>query len=136
MSLTGKQKRFLRALAHPLSAIVQVGKEGVTEAVVAATDAALKQHELIKVKLGSETPEDRHDAADALSNQTGSELAQVVGRTIILYRKHAKKPLIVLPTETTEGRVITPEPKKPTNSKGKRPSKTTNRARTNPRMRG
>jgi RNA-binding protein len=95
--LTGKQRRFLRGLGHNLSPVVQLGKDGLDDGVVRAVDAALTQHELIKVKLGSETPEDRHDVASELSERTESAVAQVLGRTILLYRKHPKEPRIVLP---------------------------------------
>lgn len=99
MTLTGKQRRHLRALGHSLEPVVQLGKGGVDEGVVAAVDAALTQHELVKLKLSSETPEDRHEAAETIAAQTGSGVAQVLGRTILLYRKHPKKPKIVLPKE-------------------------------------
>jgi RNA-binding protein len=97
MDLTGKQKRYLRGLGHSLSALVQLGKGGIDEGVVGALDAALEQHELVKVKLGGEAPEDRHEAADFLAEHTKSAVAQVLGRTILLYRRRAKDPKIALP---------------------------------------
>jgi RNA-binding protein len=86
MALNGKQRRKLRALGHHLEPVVQVGQQGVTGGVIAATDQALKDHELIKVKVG-EGPEDRHEAAERLAEATGSEVAQVLGRTVLLFRK-------------------------------------------------
>jgi RNA-binding protein len=88
--------RKLRALGHALDPVVAIGKEGVTEGLVRATDAALPTHELIKVKMQREAG-DRHDAAIALAARTGSVLAQVLGRTALLYRRHPKKAKIVLP---------------------------------------
>jgi RNA-binding protein len=90
MSLTGKQRRALRALGHHLSAVVQVGHQGVTDGVIAALDDALYTHELIKVKLG-EGVDDRHDIAKELSERTQSELAQVLGRTVLLFKKREEK---------------------------------------------
>jgi RNA-binding protein len=97
MSLTGKQRRHLRALAHSLRPIVQVGKEGVTEALIAAVDRALADHELIKVKLGENADVERHDAADALAAATHAEVAQVLGHTLVLYRADPERPTIQLP---------------------------------------
>ncbi len=86
MALTGKQRRKLRAHGHHLNPVVMVGQQGVTEGVVAAVVQALEDHELIKVKVG-EGPEDRHDAAERLATETGSEVAQVLGNTILLFKK-------------------------------------------------
>src|SRR5690242_20286920 len=97
MALTGKQRRHLRALAHKLSPIVQVGKDGLDEGLVAAVDRALADHELIKVKLGEAAGLDRHDAALDLAAKTGSEVAQVLGNTVILYRADPDEPRIALP---------------------------------------
>jgi RNA-binding protein len=74
-----------------------VGKEGVTEGLVAATRTALLTHELIKVKVQAEAPLDRKEAASQLAQRTESALAQVLGRTFLLYKRHPKKPKIVLP---------------------------------------
>lgn len=95
--LTGKQRRHLRALAHPLKPLVQVGKAGIDEGLVAAVDQALADHELIKVKVGESANLDRHEAADAIAAQTHSEIAQVLGNTIILYRPDPEDPQIKLP---------------------------------------
>ncbi len=97
MSLDGKQRRALRALGHHLQVIVMIGKEGITPAVIQATDQALEDHELIKIKLGESSPIDRHEAAQELASATQSQIAQVLGRTILLYRRHPEKPKIALP---------------------------------------
>ena len=95
MPLTGKQKRKLRALGHHLAAVVQVGQHGVTPAIVAAVEQALFDHELIKIKIG-EGPADRHEAAAKLAEETGAEVAQVLGKTLLLYKGREEKPVIVL----------------------------------------
>ena len=86
MPLNGKQRRALRALGHHLEPVVLVGQHGVTDAVVAAVDQALHDHELIKVKI-HEGPEDRKEAAQRLAEATGSELAQLLGRVALLFKK-------------------------------------------------
>lgn len=95
--LTGKAIRHLRGLGHHLDPIVQIGKDGITEALVAATREALAAHELVKVRVGTEAPIDRKEAGVELAAATGAELAQTLGRTLLLYLRHPRKPKIVLP---------------------------------------
>jgi RNA-binding protein len=95
--LTGKQRRHLRALGHELKALVQIGKGGIDEGLVRAVGQALADHELIKVKVGDAAKLDRHDAATELATQTDSEVAQVLGYTVLLYRAHPDDPQIKLP---------------------------------------
>ena len=95
--LSGKQRRHLRSLAHPLRPLVHLGKGGIDTGVVAAVDQALTDHELIKVRVGEHMELDRHAAADALALQTKSLVAQVLGNVVLLYRAHPEKPQIVLP---------------------------------------
>jgi RNA-binding protein len=97
MKLTGRQRHYLRGLGHALDPVVQVGKDGLSDAVTAATTTALETHELVKVKLGPNTPEDRHEAAGELAARTDSELVQVLGKAILLYRRHPEEPKIELP---------------------------------------
>lgn len=96
-TLTGKQRRHLRGLGHALTPIAQLGKEGITEAFCAGLDRALTDHELIKIRLLDTAEVDRHDAAAQLASRTGSEVAQVLGHTILLYRPHPEEPVIELP---------------------------------------
>ena len=95
--LTGKQRRHLRALVHEMKPIVQIGKGGIDDGVVAAVERALVDHELIKIKLGESAGVDRHEAADELAAQTRSEVAQVVGNIVLLYRPDPEEPKIALP---------------------------------------
>jgi RNA-binding protein len=95
--LSGKAARYLRGLGHHLEPVVQIGKEGITDGVAAATRAALLAHELVKVKLSQDAPIDRKLAGDELADLTGSALAQTLGRTLLLYKRHPNKPKIVLP---------------------------------------
>jgi RNA-binding protein len=95
--LNGKQRRYLRGLGHDLKPIVLVGKDGIDDGLVAAVDQALTDHELIKLKVGESANLDRHDAAEALAHKTRSEIAQVLGNTVLLYRAHPEDPAIELP---------------------------------------
>ena len=97
MSLTGKQRRHLRALGHELRPLVQIGKGGIDDGLIKAVEQALVDHELVKIKLGEHAEVDRHEAAVALAERTKSEVAQVLGHTILLYRPHPDEPVITLP---------------------------------------
>src|SRR5690606_21999248 len=102
--LTGKQRRHLRALAHGLRPIVQIGKDGIDAGLVKAADQALADHELIKVKVAEGAGLDRHEAADELAAQTHSEVAQVLGNIVLLYRPDPEEPQIKLPRHAGECR--------------------------------
>jgi RNA-binding protein len=93
--LAGYQRRFLRAKANPLQPLVQVGEAGLTDGVVHAVDAALADHELIKVRLHA--PPDRHALAAALAERAHAELCGVVGHTVILFRRNTERPRIRIP---------------------------------------
>jgi RNA-binding protein len=95
-SLTGKQARYLRGLGHALRPTVMLGRQELSETVIAALDEALTAHELIKVKLQEGCLLDRRDAAEQLAVATGAAVAQVLGKTILLYRPSDKQ-LITLP---------------------------------------
>lgn len=94
--LSGSQRRFLRGLAHKLVPVVQVGHGGISEGVVGATDQALTDHELIKVRLHE--PEDKRGMANSLAAAARATLCGLVGHTAILYRAHPDEPQIKLPT--------------------------------------
>ena len=79
-------------------------------------DEALRVHELIKVKLGTEAPESRDDAAAALSQATSSDVAQVIGGVVVLYRRRPKKPKVDLPLRNGA-----PRKQKSKGAKGKKP---------------
>src|SRR6185436_6287084 len=90
---SGKLRRSLRAHGHALSAIVQVGKGGVTEAVLKQVEQALADHELVKVKVDADSPDDRFAAADELAALPGVNVVQILGGAILLYKRHPQKPL-------------------------------------------
>lgn len=85
-------RKALRAAGHHLSPVVQIGKDGVTPGVLQQLDEALLAHELVKVKVGSESPEDRFEAAARVAAGPGVLVAQVLGRTMLVYRKHPRAP--------------------------------------------
>ena len=94
--LTGKQRSYLRVIAQTDKAIFQIGKDSLSDNLFTTVDNALRTRELIKISVLKTAPEDTKELAFDLARQTKSEVVQVIGRTIILYRK-AKEPKILLP---------------------------------------
>jgi RNA-binding protein len=96
MSLSNKQKQYLKGLAHPLKPIVQLGANGLTEGVVAEIDLALTHHELIKVKVPSDDRDEKALIMDAIVGETKSLKVQTIGHILVIYRA-SKEPNITLP---------------------------------------
>jgi RNA-binding protein len=97
--LTGKQKRFLRGLGHGLKPVLMVGKNEVNESLITETETALAAHELIKVKILESCEMNREEVAEKLAGSCGADVAQLLGRTFLLY-KQGEKPVIELPKVT------------------------------------
>ncbi|MDF2569086.1 MAG: RNA-binding protein [Sporomusa sp.] len=96
-TLSGKQKRFLRAIGSTLDPVVQIGKGGVIDSVVESAEQVLAVREIIKVRVLQNSPEEPKAAIAALARATGAELVQVIGRNGLLYKKNEEKPKIELP---------------------------------------
>lgn len=101
--LSARQRLFLRGLGHHLQPVVQVGKDGISDGLLQAIDAALDQHELLKLRLSENAPGERKELATALAEQSTAALVQVMGRTLLLYRRRpdvpgSPRPHIKLPT--------------------------------------
>ena len=95
--LTSKQKSYLKSLGNTLDSIVQIGKGGLSEAVVGGTRDALNARELIKVRVLPNSLSEPEDVIRELAEQTHSELVQVIGRNGLLYKRNQEKPRIELP---------------------------------------
>ena len=103
MSLSGKQRRFLRAEAHALEPVVSLGKEGITPSLIGAVNEALLTHELIKVRVLEGAPLERKEVAETLPGEVKAELVGLIGRIVILYKRHPNKPKLRLPREAKGG---------------------------------
>lgn len=86
MTMTGKDRAALRGEAHHLVAAVHIGHQGLTESVIATIDDALRTRELVKIQLAKTTDATPKVAAGHLAEATKSEVVQVIGRTVTLYR--------------------------------------------------
>ncbi len=96
MTITSKQRAYLRGLAMTIDPIFQVGKSSLTPELTTAVDEALAARELIKLSVLKNCDDDAHSIGEAVAERTRSILVQVVGKKITLYRP-AKKPKIELP---------------------------------------
>lgn len=94
--LTGKQKRYLRALATEEKTIFQIGKDGLSDNLIEQVDHAIEARELIKISVLKNSSVDIKETGFDLARFTNSELVQVIGRTIVLYRP-SRDPKILLP---------------------------------------
>lgn len=89
--LTSKQRAYLRSLAANEPTIMQIGKGGISENLIKTVGDALEARELIKLSVLENSSEDVREAAEALADATGAEIAGVIGKKIILYRESKNK---------------------------------------------
>jgi RNA-binding protein len=97
MTLSEKQKKHLRRLAHPMNAVVMLGNAGLTPGVVKELERALTDHELVKVSARVGERDARDTALNDLARQTRSEIVQRIGNVGVFYRRSAQIPKILLP---------------------------------------
>jgi RNA-binding protein len=91
-TLTTKERAHLKARAHALEPVVQIGGGGITDRVVAEVDRALTAHELIKVKVSTDDREARVAIGDELSTRTDAAAVHRVGKVLILWRPRPVSP--------------------------------------------
>ena len=97
--MTTKQRAYLKGLAMNLDPIFQIGKASLTPEFTASIDEALEARELIKISVLKNCMDDPKELAQTLAGRTRSEVVQVIGKKIVLYREAEEKQKrnIVLP---------------------------------------
>ena len=95
--ITSKQRAYLRSLAQNLTPIFQIGKNGVNDNQIKQISDALEARELIKINLLDSTPDDKHEIANELAEKSNSDVVQIIGKKITLYKRSEKTPKIELP---------------------------------------
>ncbi len=95
--MTSKQRAYLKSQANSIPSIFQVGKASLTPELTAAVEEALEKRELIKLSVLKNCFDDPKEIAVILSERTRSDVVQVIGKKIILYRPSKKEPKIQLP---------------------------------------
>lgn len=95
--MTSKQRAYLKSLAMTMDPIINIGKSSVTPELVASVDEAIEKRELIKLGVLKNCIDDPKVIAETIAERTKSQVVQVIGKKIVLYRKNQKKPKIELP---------------------------------------
>jgi RNA-binding protein len=98
MKLSESQKRHLRGLGHHLKPVVWIGQHGMKESVMAEIELALDSHELIKVKIVADR-DTRAGIASDICEQTQAAQIHSIGQMLVLFRRNADKPKVVLPSK-------------------------------------
>ncbi len=98
MTLTSKQRAYLKGLAADLEPVFQIGKGAVTPEITAAITETFNTHELVKITVLKNCLEDVKEVAITVSERTRSDLVQVIGRKFVLYKPFKDDPVIILPT--------------------------------------
>ena len=97
MTLSGKQKNYLRGIAHNKKPIVTIGGKGLTEAVLNEIQIALEQHELLKIKLPTNNKTEKVALMAQITAESDSEPVQLIGRMAVIYRANIEQK-ITLPS--------------------------------------
>jgi len=85
--LTPGERKALKARAHKVEPVVQIGAKGLTDEVVAEIERALDAHELIKVRAGGLERDEREAVVKEICGRTGAEQVQQIGKVFVLFRK-------------------------------------------------
>lgn len=97
--MTTKQRAYLKGLAMTIEPIYQIGKSSLTPEITEGVSEALEARELIKINVLKNCMDDTTEVARTLAERTHSELVQVIGKKIVLYRESKDKKKIILPIE-------------------------------------
>lgn len=89
--LNSRQRAFLRGMANDYETIIQIGKGGISPALIKTVSEALYVRELIKIKVHNTAPDDIKTIANEVANQTASEIVHIIGSKIILYKHSDNK---------------------------------------------
>ena len=95
--MTSKQRAYLKGLAMTMDPIVNVGKSSVTPELVASVDEAIEKRELIKIGVLKNCIDDPKEIGQTITERTKSQVVQIIGKKIVLYRKNKKNSKIELP---------------------------------------
>lgn len=100
--MTTKQRAYLKSLAMTLDPIYQIGKSALTPEITEGVSEALEARELVKINVLKNCLEDINEIAHTLAGRTRSEVVQVIGRKIVLYKESKEKKKIILPVDKSK----------------------------------
>ncbi len=95
--LNSRQRAYLRGLGNQIDPIIQIGKSGVTDAVIDQIDEALEARELIKITILKNAGDDTDSIAEEVAEATGADIVQKIGCRFLIYKRSSEKPVIELP---------------------------------------
>lgn len=95
--MTSKQRAYLKSLASSLNPVFQVGKASLTPEFTEAIEETFHTKELIKIAVLKNCADDPHEIAEMIAERTHSQVVQIIGKKIILYKPDKKNPKITLP---------------------------------------
>lgn len=95
--MTSKQRAYLKGLAMDIEPIMQIGKSSITPESVEAVSEVFHTHELIKLAVLKNCADDPKEIAEVISERTRSQVVQVIGKKIVLYKPFKENPKIILP---------------------------------------
>ena len=95
--MTSKQRAYLKGLAMNEDAIINIGKASLTPEIITSVDEALQKRELVKLGVLKNCADDPREMASVIAERTKSDVVQVIGKKIVLYRRSKKHPKIELP---------------------------------------
>ena len=95
--MTSKQRAHLKSLASVIDPILQIGKSSLTPEYIEAVREAFNTRELIKINVLKNCLDDPKEMAQIIADRTASQVVQVIGRKIVLYKPDKDKPKIMLP---------------------------------------
>ena len=96
MTLTSKQRAFLKKRAHELDPLVRIGKDGITDSLIQSILEAIDSRELLKVKILQNCEKEKNEVVEELSSCNEFEVVGIIGRTVILFRENKDKPTLSL----------------------------------------
>ena len=97
MELTNNQKKYLRSISHDLKPFVMIGQHGLSDSVLAEIDSTMLKHELIKIKLLVDDRDVKQNIIERIMEFSQSQLVQVIGGVLVIYRPFDDNPDIILP---------------------------------------
>lgn len=101
-SLTARQKKFLQSLANSIKPTISVGKNGMTDNTFLSVRNAFNTHELLKIKILDNCPDDPADISERISGKSDSVFVGKTGHTLLFFRPDKKHPKIILPVSDVE----------------------------------
>ncbi|MCR5702765.1 MAG: ribosome assembly RNA-binding protein YhbY [Lachnospiraceae bacterium] len=93
--MTSKERAYLKGLAMSIDPVLNVGKGSITPEFIRAVDEAIEKRELIKLSVLKNCMDDPRAIAETVAERTNSQVVQVIGKKIVLYRKNKKNPKIM-----------------------------------------